>query len=99
MENFHKVTSEGEKLIVEGENEEEGREAEASPSTNSRRTVRGNNSARRSSRPLHRGSPPMRMNPTPIVWSDRSPQRHQGTKLFFIIFISFLTHQIIKPKL
>lgn len=76
------VTSEGEKLVVEGENEEEGREAEAS-STNSRRTPRGNNSARRTSRPFQRGSPSMRMNPTPIVWSDRSSQRQQG-KVFFL---------------
>lgn len=63
---------------MEGENEEEGREAEASPSTNSRRQHRGNNSARRNNRMMQRGSPPMRMNPTPIVWGDRSSQRHHG---------------------
>lgn len=72
------VSSEGEKLVIEGEKEEEGREAEASPSTNSRRTTRGSNSARRTSRIPHRGSPPIRSNPTPIIWCDRSPQRHHG---------------------
>lgn len=67
---------------MEGETEEEGREAEASPSTNSRRSTRGNNSARRNSRVFQRGSPG-RMNPTPIIWSDRSPQRQQGNYRFY----------------
>ncbi|CAG9856760.1 unnamed protein product [Phyllotreta striolata] len=71
------VSSEGEKAHVAEEGEEEGREAEASPSTNSRRLVRGINSARRSIRSLPRGHL-QRSAPTPIVWDDRLPsQRNQ----------------------
>ncbi|XP_056646603.1 nucleoprotein TPR isoform X2 [Diorhabda sublineata] len=71
------VSSEGEKPPVTEEDEEEGREAEASPSTNSRGIVRGTNSARRSMRSsLPRGTQ-SRGSPIPIVWGDRSPQRHQ----------------------
>ncbi|KAG5900656.1 hypothetical protein JTB14_005927 [Gonioctena quinquepunctata] len=68
------VSSEGEKPLQPEEGEEEGREAEASPSTNSRGMVRGN-SARRSVRTsIPRGL--QRSGPTPIVWGDRSPHRH-----------------------
>ncbi|KAJ8942931.1 hypothetical protein NQ318_003816 [Aromia moschata] len=74
------VSSEGEKTLPTEEGEEEGREAEASPSTNSRvRNMRGGNSARRSVRTsIPRGNMP-RSGPTPIIWGDqRSPggQRH-----------------------
>ncbi|KAJ8922301.1 hypothetical protein NQ315_004243 [Exocentrus adspersus] len=72
------VTSEGEKTLTSEEGEEEGREAEASPSTNSRnRPLRGANSARRSVRTSIPRSHISRSGPTPIIWGDqRSPQRH-----------------------
>lgn len=76
------MSSEGEKAPPTEESEEEGREAEASPSTNSRRILRGTNSARRSIRTMSRGSS-IRMTPTPIVWDSRPSQhRHQGCKHF-----------------
>ncbi|CAH1278989.1 unnamed protein product [Diabrotica balteata] len=71
------VSSEGEKPPVAEEGEEEGREAEASPSSNSRGVARGSNSARRSTRSSLPRGVNQRSGPTPIVWSDRSPQRHQ----------------------
>ncbi|CAG9816022.1 unnamed protein product [Phaedon cochleariae] len=71
------VSSEGEKPIQAEEDEEEGREAEASPSTNSRRVMRGP-SARRSARtPTPRGGHMQRPGPIPIV----SWQRRSFTKL------------------
>ncbi|XP_074025813.1 nuclear basket protein megator isoform X2 [Leptinotarsa decemlineata] len=69
------VSSEGEKPLQTEEGEEEGREAEASPSTNSRRMMKGN-SARRSVRTSIPRSNMQRSGPTPIVWGDRTPQRH-----------------------
>lgn len=78
-----KVTSEGEKPPSTEEGEEEGSEAEASPSTNTRSAIPTRQStgmARRSSRHMHmRGGP--RPSPTPIVWHEqhRSPVRqHAG---------------------
>ncbi|XP_044260460.1 nucleoprotein TPR isoform X2 [Tribolium madens] len=79
-EGYDGVTSEGEKQPSTEEGEEEGREAEASPSTNTRsRTTRaGGPTARRSGRQLaSRGV--SRSGPTPIVWGEHrhSPQQQQ----------------------
>ncbi|XP_031346936.1 nucleoprotein TPR-like isoform X3 [Photinus pyralis] len=81
-ENEDGVTSEGEKPPISEESEEEGREAEASPSTNTRsrsnNVHRGGGVARRSGKygsPMHGGIP--RPNPTPIVWGDQHSGRHQ----------------------
>lgn len=78
------MSSEGEKPPTNEEDleEEEGREAEASPSTNTRsRTTRGTlgGTARRSARSSNsRGM--SRSGPTPIVWGEhqRGHHRHQG---------------------
>lgn len=79
------VSSEGEKTIAtkEGGGEEEGREAEASPSTNTRSkaaTTRGSGgSGRRSLRQSHmRGD--SRPGPTPIIWGDQRDNR-QGIRV------------------
>lgn len=76
------VSSEGEKSITtkEGGGEEEGREAEASPSTNTRSkagTTRGSSgSSRRSLRQTHMRGGESRSGPTPIVWADQRDNRH-----------------------
>ncbi|KAF5305601.1 hypothetical protein FQR65_LT07681 [Abscondita terminalis] len=78
------VTSEGEKPPVSEESEEEGREAEASPSTNTRsrsQAPRGVSVARRSVRyGQMRGV--SRPSPTPIVWNDQQQPsgRHQPSQ-------------------
>ncbi|EFA01249.2 nucleoprotein TPR isoform X2 [Tribolium castaneum] len=79
-EGYDGVTSEGEKQPSTEEGEEEGREAEASPSTNtrSRSTRAGGSTARRSGRQMgSRGV--TRSGPTPIVWGEQrnSPQHQQ----------------------
>ncbi|CAH1106510.1 unnamed protein product [Psylliodes chrysocephalus] len=71
------VSSEGEKPPLAEEGEEEGREAEASPSTNSRNMTRGSTARRSVRSSIPRGGHPHRTGPTPIIWGDRSPQRHQ----------------------
>ncbi|XP_068911983.1 nucleoprotein TPR-like isoform X2 [Tenebrio molitor] len=77
-EGYDGVSSEGEKQPSTEDGEEEGREAEASPSTNTRsRTTRGGSGGRRSVRQMSsRGM--TRSGPTPIVWGDQrnAPQRH-----------------------
>lgn len=77
------VSSEGEKAASTEEGEEEGREAEASPSTNTRsRHQRGPaQAARRGVRGQHvRGV--ARPGPQPIVWVDpHSEMQRQGSKL------------------
>ncbi|KAF5304003.1 hypothetical protein FQA39_LY01788 [Lamprigera yunnana] len=78
-ENEDGVTSEGEKPPMSEESEEEGREAEASPSTNTRsrsQAPRTGSSARRSVRYGMRGGV-SRPGPTPIVWNDQHSTRHQ----------------------
>ncbi|KAK4876820.1 hypothetical protein RN001_009326 [Aquatica leii] len=80
------VTSEGEKPHVSEESEEEGREAEASPSTNTRsrsQAPRGVSVARRSVRYSQMRGGVSRPSPTPIVWNDqhhstRHQQSHRG---------------------
>lgn len=75
------VSSEGEKSITtkEGGGEEEGREAEASPSTNTRSKsgmTRGHGgSGRRALRQGHMRGGEGRSGPTPIIWED---QRDRG---------------------
>ncbi|XP_045464850.1 nucleoprotein TPR isoform X2 [Harmonia axyridis] len=68
MEADDEISSEGEKPPTNEEGEEEGREAEASPSTNGRsRNTRGMAVARRQNRNMgNRGY--QRSGPTPIVW-------------------------------
>lgn len=79
------MSSEGEKQPSTEEGEEEGREAEASPSTNTRsRTTRGGGpTARRSSARQMSSRGMSRSGPTPIVWGDQrnhpqQQQRHSG---------------------
>ncbi|CAH0546355.1 unnamed protein product [Brassicogethes aeneus] len=76
------VSSEGEKPPATEEGEEEGREAEASPSTQSRRFQRGANSARRNTPRQSPGRGGMhRSGPTPIIWADqRSPHFRQDVQ-------------------
>lgn len=72
------VSSEGEKPPTTEEGVEEGREAEASPSTNSKSKNSGvrEHVTRRSMRQNLRGSRPV---PTPIVWSaDQQRSSRQG---------------------
>ncbi|XP_044766896.1 nucleoprotein TPR isoform X2 [Coccinella septempunctata] len=80
MEADDEVSSEGEKPPATEEGEEEGREAEASPSTNGRpRNTRGMGVARRQTRNMgNRGF--QRSGPTPIVWGEHrqgSPNQQQ----------------------
>lgn len=82
------VSSEGEKPPTTEESEEEGREAEASPSTNTRsknQANRGQPAARRSVRQSSARSPSRSM-PTPIVWGpDHQRSLRQGNCLYFLI--------------
>lgn len=81
LEGDDEVSSEGEKpLQPEEGGEEEGREAEASPSTNTRlRHLKNIPSVRRSLRsPITRGSVLRSGPPTPIIWSD--PQQQQQSR-------------------
>ena len=82
LEMIFQVTSEGEKTVAAEEGEEEGREAEASPSPNTRSktTPRGSpGTARRSMRhsPMMRGT--HRPSPTPIVWGGVDQRGRPGT--------------------